>query len=114
MRCTHLVPCQGRRALSRRQRLVGVEHEPFSSDRNGVTPGRHGSNRGRIESSGSNLFGRGGSRAHGHGAYLMHQDTELGELSIGMLADLIVVDQDIFAIPSQDIWKQGSADFGWG
>jgi hypothetical protein len=27
----------------------------------------------------------------------------LGELSIGMLADLIVVDQDIFAIPSQDI-----------
>ena len=33
----------------------------------------------------------------------MHQDTELGELSIGMLADLIVVDQDIFAIPSQDI-----------
>ena len=38
-----------------------------------------------------------------HGAYLMHQDTELGELSIGMLADLIVVDQDIFAIPSQDI-----------
>ena len=43
-------------------------------------------------------------RAHtAHGAYLMHQDTELGELSIGMLADLIVVDQDIFAIPSQDI-----------
>jgi len=43
-------------------------------------------------------------RAHtAHGAYLMHQDTEVGELSVGMLADLIVVDQDIFAVPSQDI-----------
>ena len=43
-------------------------------------------------------------RAHtAHGAYLMHQDTEVGELSEGMLADLIVVDQDIFAIPLQDL-----------
>ena len=36
----------------------------------------------------------------------MHQDTELGELSIGMLADLIVVDQDIFAIPCKTFRKQ--------
>ena len=43
-------------------------------------------------------------RAHtSHGAYLMHQDAEVGELSEGMLADLVVVDQNIFEIPPDDI-----------
>lgn len=38
-------------------------------------------------------------------AYAAHQDTILGGLTAGKWADFILVDQDIFTIPAQDIWK---------
>lgn len=38
-------------------------------------------------------------------AYAAHQDTILGGLSKGKWADFILVDQDIFKVSPQDIWK---------
>jgi predicted amidohydrolase YtcJ len=38
-------------------------------------------------------------------AYAAHQENILGGLTPGKWADFILVDQDIFTIPAQDIWK---------
>ena len=38
-------------------------------------------------------------------AYAAHQENILGGLTAGKWADFILVDQDIFAIPAQHIWK---------
>lgn len=38
-------------------------------------------------------------------AYAAHQENILGGLTAGKWADFILVDQDIFAIPAQDVWK---------
>lgn len=38
-------------------------------------------------------------------AYAAHQENILGGLTPGKWADFILIDQDIFAIPAQDIWK---------
>lgn len=38
-------------------------------------------------------------------AYAAHQEQVLGGLTIGKWADFILVDQDIFSIVPQDIWK---------
>jgi predicted amidohydrolase YtcJ len=38
-------------------------------------------------------------------AYSAHQDKILGGLTVGKWADFILVDQDIFKIPSKDIWR---------
>jgi hypothetical protein len=37
------------------------------------------------------------------GAYAMFTDTELGTLSIGKLADFVVIDKDLFKIPPAEI-----------
>jgi hypothetical protein len=36
-------------------------------------------------------------------AYELHQERETGSLEVGKLADLIVLDQDFFAIPAEQI-----------
>lgn len=36
-------------------------------------------------------------------SYELHQDTETGSLEVGKLADLIVLDRDLFAIPAEQI-----------
>ncbi|MEP1447893.1 MAG: amidohydrolase [Paraglaciecola sp.] len=38
-------------------------------------------------------------------AYAAHQETILGGLTVGKWADFILIDQDIFTISPQDIWK---------
>jgi len=38
-------------------------------------------------------------------AWAAHQENVLGGLSAGKWADFILIDQDIFTIPSQDLWK---------
>lgn len=38
-------------------------------------------------------------------AYAAHQEDKLGTLTKGKWADFILVDQDIFSIPANDIWK---------
>ena len=38
-------------------------------------------------------------------AWAAHQENVLGGLSAGKWADFIIIDQDIFKIPSQDLWK---------
>ncbi|MGY0642804.1 MAG: amidohydrolase, partial [Paraglaciecola chathamensis] len=40
-----------------------------------------------------------------NGAYAAHQEHVIGRLSPGKWADFILVDQDIFTINPQDIWK---------
>jgi predicted amidohydrolase YtcJ len=37
------------------------------------------------------------------GAYLMHQEADLGALKEGMLADLVVIDRNLFEIPPASI-----------
>ncbi|GAC24510.1 predicted metal-dependent amidohydrolase with the TIM-barrel fold [Paraglaciecola mesophila KMM 241] len=39
------------------------------------------------------------------GAYAAHQENSIGTLSSGKWADFILIDQDIFTINPQDIWK---------
>jgi predicted amidohydrolase YtcJ len=43
-------------------------------------------------------------------AYAAHQEQVLGGLTPGKWADFILVDQDIFKIPAQDIWKTKVAE----
>jgi hypothetical protein len=38
-----------------------------------------------------------------NGAYLMHQEDELGSIEVGKLADLIVLDRNLFEIPPTEI-----------
>tara|TARA_B110000881_G_scaffold164531_1_gene147646 strand:+ start:433 stop:2151 length:1719 start_codon:yes stop_codon:yes gene_type:complete len=38
-------------------------------------------------------------------AWAAHQENVLGGLSPGKWADFIIIDQDLFTIPSQDLWK---------
>lgn len=38
-------------------------------------------------------------------AYLGHQETEIGQLSEGFWADFIIIEQDYFKMPAEDIWK---------
>ena len=38
-------------------------------------------------------------------AYAAHMEDALGTLTPGKWADFILVDQDIFEVPAQDIWK---------
>jgi len=38
-------------------------------------------------------------------AFLGHQENEIGQISPGFWADFIVLDQDYFDIPAEDIWK---------
>ncbi len=38
-----------------------------------------------------------------HGAWLMHQDTEVGSIEAGKRADLVVLDRDLFRIPAAEI-----------
>ncbi|NMH61424.1 amidohydrolase [Alteromonas ponticola] len=38
-------------------------------------------------------------------AYAAHMEDEIGTLTPGKWADFILIDQDIFAIPAEDIWK---------
>lgn len=38
-------------------------------------------------------------------AYAAHQENKLGSLTTGKWADFILLDQDIFAIPKQQLWK---------
>ncbi len=38
-------------------------------------------------------------------AYLGHQETEIGQLSPGFWADFIILEQDYFEVPAEDIWK---------
>jgi predicted amidohydrolase YtcJ len=36
-------------------------------------------------------------------SYALHGDAEIGSLEVGKLADLIVLDRDLFAIPAEEI-----------
>ena len=36
-------------------------------------------------------------------SYALHQEKETGSLEVGKLADLIVLDRDLFAIPAEEI-----------
>lgn len=38
-------------------------------------------------------------------AYAAHQEDQLGQLAPGYLADFIVIDNDFFTMPADDIWK---------
>lgn len=38
-------------------------------------------------------------------AYAAHQDDSIGSLEKGKWADFILIDQDVFQIPAQDLWK---------
>ena len=38
-------------------------------------------------------------------AYAAHQEKILGTLTAGKWADFILIDQDIFTVPPQEIWK---------
>jgi predicted amidohydrolase YtcJ len=38
-------------------------------------------------------------------AYAAHMEDTLGTLTIGKWADFILIDQDIFTVPAQDVWK---------
>ena len=38
-------------------------------------------------------------------AYAAHQEQVLGGLTAGKWADFILLDQDVFSIAPQDIWK---------
>ena len=40
-----------------------------------------------------------------NGAYVMRQEDKVGSLKVGKLADFIVLDNDIFTIPSNQINK---------
>ena len=40
-------------------------------------------------------------------AYCTRQEKNRGTISVGKYADFIVLDQDIFAVPSEDIHKTG-------